>query len=243
MPTVGNTSRPAYVYDSETDTWIPIGVGPHTHNYVDKTLVDAKGDLLVGSAADTLSKLAVGSADQVLTVDSSTTTGLKWATPAAGGMTLISTTTLTGASVTLSSIPQTYNDLRLVIRNHKPASDSYIYGRFNGVSSGVYWSDTVSGYYNYNSVSLSTETTFTYTSDTDNTVDRNLYVWTLYDYANTATYKIGQSNWYKVGSNGTDNFIGIHNTLYAQTSAISSILLANSTGNFTSGTVYLYGVK
>lgn len=39
----------------------------------------AKGDLIVGSATNDAAVLAVGSTDQVLTVDSSTTTGLKWA--------------------------------------------------------------------------------------------------------------------------------------------------------------------
>ena len=49
-------------------------------------IVDAKGDLLVGTAADTVARLAVGgTAGHVLTVDSSTTTGLKWAAAAAGG--------------------------------------------------------------------------------------------------------------------------------------------------------------
>jgi hypothetical protein len=43
----------------------------------------AKGDLVVGSATNDASVLAVGSANQVLTVDSSTATGLKWAAPAA----------------------------------------------------------------------------------------------------------------------------------------------------------------
>ena len=32
MPTIGTTSKPAYVYDAGTDTWIPVGVGAHTHS-------------------------------------------------------------------------------------------------------------------------------------------------------------------------------------------------------------------
>lgn len=48
----------------------------------------AKGDLVVGSATNDASVLAVGSANQVLTVDSSTSTGLKWAAPAGGGKVL-----------------------------------------------------------------------------------------------------------------------------------------------------------
>jgi hypothetical protein len=49
-----------------------------------KTIVDAKGDIIAATAADTVSRLAVGSNDTVLTADSSTATGLKWA--AAGGV-------------------------------------------------------------------------------------------------------------------------------------------------------------
>ena len=49
------------------------------------TEIDAKGDLIAGTGADTFSRLAVGTNNQVLTADSSTATGLKWATPAAGG--------------------------------------------------------------------------------------------------------------------------------------------------------------
>ena len=44
----------------------------------------AKGDLVVGNATNDSGVLAVGSANQILTVDSSTATGLKWATPASG---------------------------------------------------------------------------------------------------------------------------------------------------------------
>lgn len=47
-----------------------------------ETVVNAKGDLLVATAADTVGRLAVGSNDQVLTADSAQASGVKWATPA-----------------------------------------------------------------------------------------------------------------------------------------------------------------
>ena len=54
------------------------------------TAIDAKGDLIVGTAADTFSRLAVGTNNQVLVADSAEATGLKWATASAGALTKIS---------------------------------------------------------------------------------------------------------------------------------------------------------
>ena len=50
------------------------------------TAIDAKGDLIAGTAADTFSRIAVGTNGQVLTADSTAATGLAWAT-ASGGST------------------------------------------------------------------------------------------------------------------------------------------------------------
>jgi hypothetical protein len=73
---------------------------------VPKTVVDAKGDLIAATAADTVARLAVGANDTVLTADSSTATGLKWAAPASGAFTEITTTTInnTVSSYTYSSL-------------------------------------------------------------------------------------------------------------------------------------------
>ena len=50
------------------------------------TLLDAKGDLIVASAADTAARLAVGGTNgHLLTVDSAETLGVKWAAAAGGG--------------------------------------------------------------------------------------------------------------------------------------------------------------
>jgi hypothetical protein len=46
---------------------------------IEETIFDAKGDILVGTAADTVGKLTLGTNGYVLTADSSTATGLKWA--------------------------------------------------------------------------------------------------------------------------------------------------------------------
>jgi len=53
-------------------------------NAIQNAIVDAKGDLISATAADTPARLAVGTNGQVLTADSTTATGLKWDTPASG---------------------------------------------------------------------------------------------------------------------------------------------------------------
>jgi hypothetical protein len=49
-----------------------------------KSIVDAKGDLIAATAADTPSRLAVGTNGQVLIADSTAATGLAWANPSGG---------------------------------------------------------------------------------------------------------------------------------------------------------------
>jgi hypothetical protein len=56
------------------------------HDILTKKIADAKGDLLVGTADNAISRVGVGTNGQVLTADSNETSGLKWAAPAAVGV-------------------------------------------------------------------------------------------------------------------------------------------------------------
>jgi hypothetical protein len=68
--------------------------------------IDAKGDLLAGTADNTIGRLAVGTNGHVLTADSAETTGLKWAAAPTGKVlqvvqgTLATTATTTSTSLT-----------------------------------------------------------------------------------------------------------------------------------------------
>lgn len=53
--------------------------------FIPKTIVDAKGDLIVATGADAVARLARGTDGQVLTADAAQPAGVKWATPASGG--------------------------------------------------------------------------------------------------------------------------------------------------------------
>ena len=55
-----------------------VGRIPSVEGGIQPTIVDAKGDLIVATAADTVSRLAVGANDLVVTAASGETTGLKY---------------------------------------------------------------------------------------------------------------------------------------------------------------------
>jgi hypothetical protein len=81
-----------------------------------KTIVDAKGDLIVGTAADTIARLASSANNgDLLTVDTSTASGLKWATPAGGGKVLQVVQGTTSTNATISSSAFTDSNLTATI--------------------------------------------------------------------------------------------------------------------------------
>ena len=76
----GGTSGQVLSKNSNTDmdfTW----VAQDDSNAIQNAIVDAKGDLIGATAADTPARLAVGTNGQVLTADSTAATGIAWATP------------------------------------------------------------------------------------------------------------------------------------------------------------------
>ena len=99
-------------------------------NAIQNAIVDAKGDLIAATAADTPARLAVGTNGHILTADSTAATGLKWAAPAGGGKvlqvvsgtystaTVISSTTFTdsGLSVTITPTSATSKILVMVLQ-------------------------------------------------------------------------------------------------------------------------------
>jgi hypothetical protein len=79
--------------------------------YVPKTLTTTKGDIITATAANTPARLGVGSDAQILVADSSTATGLKWATPAGGGKVLQVVYGSTGTAAASSSSTQAATNL------------------------------------------------------------------------------------------------------------------------------------
>lgn len=113
----GGTTGQVLSKASGTDldfTW----VAQDDSNAIQNAIVDAKGDLIAATAADTPARLAVGTNGQVLQADSTAATGLKWATiSTSSGLTLVASTTISAAtSISVNNcFTSTYANYLLVI--------------------------------------------------------------------------------------------------------------------------------
>jgi hypothetical protein len=189
------------------------------------------------STANTNTRLGIGTTGQVLSVSGGVPS---WATVSSGGITLISTTTLSGSTVTLSSIPQTYKNLYIVVRDYLPSADTQVLGmRFNG-------SSTASTYFTAETVVITNQAfngSYIENGFSDNAVSQSLITITIPDYANTDTYKGCLTTSWQASYTNTDN-MSLRNTtgVWKDTSAISSLVMFAPSGTY-AGTLLLYGVS
>jgi hypothetical protein len=210
------------------------------------TAIDAKGDLIGGTGADTFARLAVGANDTVLTADSTAATGLKWAAAAGGGsMTLLSTTTLSGASTTISSISGSYKNLYVEVQgisnasaanqifcipNNSTSKMTYVNSSTDGTGSGFV------GYRYQNDTNINMTYTIKSFANTD-----NLFVFTFYNYASTAAPKPYEMIGGYQASGGS--VVNISEGYFNDNTSIQSLVFTTNGGNWAGGTVRVYGVN
>ena len=104
-----------------------------TPGVVQKDIVDAKGDIIVATGSDAVTRLAAGTNDHVLTADSSQSAGVKWAAapadatkmPLAGG-TFTGAVTFQGASPILLTGGTTGNGYEVTLTITDPTADRTI---------------------------------------------------------------------------------------------------------------------
>ena len=215
-----------------------------TVNLYDPT---AKGDLFPATAADTVSRLAVGANDTVLTADSTAATGMKWAA-AGGGMTQLATGSMAGvASLSITSISQSYKSLYLVVKNFYAGVSNNLRVFTSGYTASTATFSVVENIMDNNSFSdggangdgLARSGTLTAN------IDNLGYLATIFqDYTNTTTYKGTTFNCVMKSSSG--NYLSHGSGFVNKLDAVTSIGLQlgnGSVGNWTAGTYTLFGVN
>lgn len=204
---------------------------------VAKTIVDAKGDIIAATAADTVSRLAVGANDTVLTADSTTATGLKWAAAASGSdWTLIATGTLPSAStLTISSIPS-FNTIRATFM-HATTTGGYtdITFRMNNLSTAIYNTSRTTNTTNTDSSTAATEAGFFKNFSGSGMTDGSVTL----EIANCKNTSYGKT-WSSTGNQIDAQALTIGNGFINSTAVVSRL---DFTGSFNgSGTYYIWGI-
>ena len=207
---------------------------------IQPSIVDAKGDLIAATAADSVSRLAVGANDTVLTADSTTATGLKWAAAGSGDLVRITTNTFSAQTslVFTDCFSSTYDNYLLVanVICSTGTPDVTVYLRASGSNyttadqarTLIYtaWNNTVSGFGSTSSTQLANYTT--------NTARLNFYHQIFNPFLSVRTQMIG--GWVDSTDAGWEAYYA------GNTNSYTSLNVTVSSGTF-SGEISIYGYK
>lgn len=208
------------------------------------TKIDAKGDLIIGTGADTYDRLAVGTNGHVLTADSTTTTGTKWASiPSSGGFTLLSTNTLSSTVTQIGSISGSYKHLFIWILNWKAGGGTALQFQFG--ANGTYST------HNFYSL-IRTNANATNANNAGGSIDlvtnasgtgdgADVSAW-IYNYTDTTTRKTIAWNGAFTNNSAIQGCFFGAGASGQTTGALSTICLGAGSGT-QSGTAYIYGVN
>jgi len=221
------------------------------------TILDAKGDLISATAADTPARLAVGTNGQYLTANSSTSTGLEWITPpSSGGMTLIQETVANAnSSISFSSISGSYKQLLLSWDGITHSATGSVFSlRFNNDSGANYdaiYFRSLNSDVNAQSngaVTYAGENTFAWNANGTSKYMYGRGSMLIDNYASTSKLKMYCGNWNFYNNLAAERNFYITNGSWNSTSAITSLDIVRTSGtatisNATNTSIRLYGIS
>ena len=208
---------------------------------IPKNLTTTTGDIIYASAANTPARLGIGSTGQVLTVSGGVPA---WSAAAGGGgHTLIETLSLSGSSVTSSTIPGTYKHLFIVVKDVYLSGNENVTLRLNSDSGTKYYGHALE-IDNTNITAKNETTTAFFIVDLGNNsgaTERGFGTIFIPRYTDTSSVVQIQAMFsgYIVGNKRSK----INWGFYDNSAAITTITLNSGGQTFSAGTAYIYGVS
>jgi len=202
-----------------------------------KATLTTTGDIYYASAANTPARLGIGTTGQVLQVSG----GLPaWGTAPAGGMTLLSTTTLSGVTTTISSISQSYNSLFILVYGVTGnTSNSRVRGAINGAATNHKYQEVFNGA----AANGADSAIFFVPSSTLRTSANNAWVLKIDNYTSTTNYK--PFTFQGTFTDASSTLLSVNSGgAFSSNSAVTSFTVDyGGTNTLAGGTCLIYGVK
>jgi len=210
-----------------------------TADFVTSDTVTTAEDLIIADGASSVTRLGVGTDDQVLSVVAG---AVAWADPASGGgMTLLSTTSMSGSEdIQITGISQDYENLVIYIRDFSCSIAATVRLRpFRSTTTSMNgnWARINAPSTNINRLSGTViEEALGLVGDDGN----NSALYTFNNYTTTANKTFSAIVNYESGSgSSTDMFFG----QFTDNSAMTGFGFRTGSANWTGGTIEVYGVK
>jgi hypothetical protein len=204
--------------------------------------IDAKGDLLAGTADNTIGRRSVGTNGQVLTADSAEATGMKWAAlPSSGALTLVKSQTIGSAvsSVTVTdAFSATYDNYLITVSGGSGSISSGAKLTLGSTTTGYYLAGL---YVNYitgtvTGLAQSNTTSFFSTYFNSNAQSAHLNIQSP-NLAKATTFNTNAIS-ATAGSN-----IAHYSGFLDNTTSYTAFTLTADSGTMTGGTIRVYGYQ
>lgn len=232
----GGTAGQVLSKASNTDldfTW----VAQDDSNAIQNAIVDAKGDLISATAADTPARLAVGTNGQVLTADSSTSTGLKWATASSDWVKVATASPSAVGSISINScFSSTYKAYKIIFVLTASAGANLLW-------KGRVGSTDTSSNYQYQDFEIN-NTTFYNASYTGQSSGKcgDLQTWlTCNEMTITDPFATASTSAVSISSSSGAN-LKMNSSRQTDSTSFDGITFLTGSGTM-SGNIYVYGMK
>ena len=234
----GGTTGQALVKNSGTDMdFVWSSIDP-------LTILDAKGDLITATAADTPARLAVGTNGHVLTADSTEAKGMKWAAVAApaSGLTLVKTQTIgtTVSSVTVTdAFSTTYDNYQIFISGGAASAAANLGLQLGSTTTGYYAGGVVIRFDTGDQTILTNNNAASFTRagvSSTTTIGFNVCLQDpfLSEYTKIASQYVSMA---------TDGQGGYFAGFLNNTTSYTAFTITPNTGTLTGGTIRVYGYQ
>jgi hypothetical protein len=206
-------------------------------NAIQNALLTTTGDTIYASGASTPARLGIGSTGNVLTVAGGVPT---WAAPAAGGMTVLASGSLSSTTLTLNTISASYKNLQLYVSCSALSAGSVLTMTINNITSQSYHNLALNA--SDNTASTVAEKTYAAVLHTGTLQTNPSFVLTA-DFYQYATSDRKLIRFASHGRTSAPNELRTNGLLmFSNGTAISRIDILSDNGNMT-GTYVLYGMS